>query len=89
MEILEDQQYEEELSEDKLPFNFETAMAFLEEDEGDIETDFVEALSEIRGENQFPCDSCDKVCKSKGGLTRHVNFRHPRTDKGWFMFDRK
>ena len=78
--ILEDQQYEEELSEDKLPFNFEIAMAVLEEDEGDIETDFVEALSEIGGENQFPCDSCDKVCKSKGGLTRHVNSKH--RDKG-------
>ena len=79
--ILEDQQYEEELSEDKLPFNFEIAMAVLEEDEGDIETDFVEALSEIGGENQFPCDSCDKVCKSKGGLTRHVNSKH--RDKGY------
>ena len=78
--ILEDQQYEEELSEDKLPFNFEIAMAVLEEDEGDIETDFVEVLSEIGGENQFPCDSCDKVCKSKGGLTRHVNSKH--RDKG-------
>ena len=78
--ILEDQQYEEELSEDKLPFNFEIAMAVLEEDEGDIETDFVEALSEIGGENQFPCDRCDKVCKSKGGLTRHVNSKH--RDKG-------
>ena len=79
-EILEDQQYEEELSEDKLPFNFEIAMAVLEEDEGDIETDFVEALSEIGGENQFSCESCDKVCKSKGGLTRHVNSKH--RDKG-------
>ena len=78
--ILEGQQYEEELSEDKLPFNFEIAMAVLEEDEGDIETDFVEALSEIGGENQFPCDRCDKVCKSKGGLTRHVNSKH--RDKG-------
>ena len=48
--ILEDEQYEEELSEDMLPFNFEIAIAVLEEDEEDIETDFVEALSEIGGE---------------------------------------
>ena len=79
--ILEDQQYEEELSEDKFPFNLEIAIAVLEEDKGDIETDFVEALSEIGGENQFPCDSCDKVCKSKGGYTRHVNSKH--RDKGY------
>ena len=56
-------------------------MAVLEEDEGYIETDFVEALSEIGGENQFSCDSCDKVCKSKGGLTRQVNSKH--CDKGY------
>ena len=79
--ILEDQQYEEELLEERLPFNFEIAMAVLEDDEGDIETDFVDALSEIGGENQFPCDSCDKVCKLKGGLTRHVNSKH--RDKGY------
>ena len=40
----------------------------------------MEALSEIGG-NQFPCDSCNKVCKSKGGLTRHVNSKH--RDKGY------
>ena len=44
-------------------------------------TDFVEALSEIGGENQFSCNSCDKVCKSKGGLTRQVNSKH--CDKGY------
>ncbi len=76
MGILEDKQYEEELSEEMLAFNFEIAIAVLEEDEEDIETDFVEALSEIGGEKQFPCDSCDKVCKAKGGLTRHVNSKH-------------
>ncbi len=79
--ILEDEQYEEQLSEEMLPFNFEIAIVVLKEDEGDIETDFVEALSEIGGEKQFPCDSCDKVGKSKGGLTRHVNSKH--RDKGY------
>ena len=43
----EDEIYEEELSEETLPFNFEVALAVLEEDKEDIETDFVEALSEI------------------------------------------
>ena len=79
--ILVDEQYEEGLFEETLPFNFEIAIAVLEEDEEDIETDFVEALSEIGGEKQFPCDSRDKVCKSKGGLTRHLNSKH--RDKGY------
>ena len=25
----------------------------------------------------FPCDFCSKICKSKGGLTRHRNSKHP------------
>ena len=65
-ETLEDEVYEEEISEETLPFNFQIAITVLEEDEEEIETDFVEALSEIGGQKQFPCDSCDKVCKSKG-----------------------
>ena len=77
-ETLEDEQYEEELSEETLPFNFEIAIAVLEEDEEDMETYFVKSVSEIGGKKQFPCDSCDKVCKSKGGLTRHVNAKHHR-----------
>ena len=72
---------EEGLFEETLPFNFEIAIAALQEDEEDIATDFVEALLEIGGEKQFPCDSCDKVCKLKGGLTRHVNSKH--RDKGY------
>ena len=73
---LKDELYEEEISKETLPFNFEIAITVLEEDKEDIETDFKEALSEIGGEKQFPCDSCDKVCKSKCGLTRHVNAKH-------------
>ena len=43
-ETLEDEVYEEEISEETLPFNFQIAITVLEEDEEEIETDFVEAL---------------------------------------------
>ena len=42
----------------------------------EIEEEFTDALSEIHGEKSFPCSECDKVCKSKSGLTRHVNSKH-------------
>ena len=38
-----------------------------------------DALSEIDGEKSFPCSSCDKVCKSQSGLTRHTNSKHAET----------
>ena len=41
-----------------------------------IENVFVEAVTEIVGEKTFPCENCDKICKSKAGLTRHVNAKH-------------
>ena len=31
----------------------------------------------VEGRKQFPSDFCSKVCKSKGGLTRHQNNKHP------------
>ena len=33
-------------------------------------------MFQVEGRNQFPCDFCDKVCKSKGGLTRHRRSKH-------------
>ena len=74
--FLEDEIYKDKLSEEMLPFNFEIAISALEADEQDMETNFVEAVSEIGGEKHFPCNKCVKVCKSKGGLTRHVNAKH-------------
>ena len=51
-------------------------MAVMDEDEEAIENVFVEAVTEIVGEKTFPCENCDKICKSKAGLTRHVNAKH-------------
>ncbi len=41
-----------------------------------IENEFNDALIEIAGMKLFPCLQCEKVCKSKGGLTRHTNSKH-------------
>ena len=42
----------------------------------EVDKEFLDALTEIEGQNAFPCPHCDKVCKSKGGLTRHHNSKH-------------
>ena len=67
---------DEEDDEELLPFHFDIAMAVMDEDEEAIENGFVEAVTGIVGEKTFPCENCDKICKSKAGLTRHVNAKH-------------
>ena len=51
-------------------------VAITETDGEEIENEFNNALTEIEGGNSFPCSKCDKVCKSKGGLTRDTNSKH-------------
>ncbi len=29
----------------------------------------------------YPCSKCSKICKSKGGLTKHINSKHGDADK--------
>ena len=41
-----------------------------------IENELNDALVEIEGMKSFACSQCEKVCKSKGGLTRHTNAKH-------------
>ena len=57
-------------------FHFDVAMFVVEEDEEAIELEFEDAVSVMAGEKTFPCINCDKICKSKAGLTRHVNAKH-------------
>ena len=57
-------------------FHFAVAMFVVEEDEETIELEFEDAVSVMAGEKAFPCVNCDKICKSKAGLTRHVNAKH-------------
>ena len=53
-------------------FNFEVSVAITEAETDEMTSEFSYTLSEIDGEMSFPCTLCDKVCKSKGGLTRHT-----------------
>ena len=35
-----------------------------------------DAVNEIEIRQQHPCPNCEKICKSKGGLTRHIRAKH-------------
>jgi len=59
--------------------SMEVTVAITETEGDEIEEEFTDALSEIHGQKSFPCSECDKVCKSKGGLTRHINSKHSDT----------
>ena len=45
----------------------------------ELDNEFLAALNEIEGQNVFPCSKCSKICKSKGGLTKHTNSKHGGT----------
>jgi GTP-binding protein EngB required for normal cell division len=40
-----------------------------EADVTEVDQEFIDALVEIEGQKEFSCTKCDKICKSKGGLT--------------------
>ena len=58
-------------------YNFDVSVALTEIQSDEIDTEFAEAVAGIDGERVFPCSQCEKVCKSKGGLTTHTRSRHP------------
>jgi hypothetical protein len=41
-----------------------------------VEKEFIDALNEIDGLMVCPCNMCNKICKPKGGLTKHKNSKH-------------
>ena len=53
-------------------------MAITEIEADEINSEFSYALSEIDGKMSFPYTLCDKVSKSKDGLTRHTNSKHSK-----------
>ena len=61
-------------------FNLELSVTVVETEADEIDNEFVDAVTEIEGKKFFPCDNCDKVCKSKGGLTRHKNSKHAKQE---------
>ena len=74
--------FAEEAGEHILPFNFDIALSVVKESGDTIDEEIDEAVKEISGEKAFPCDSCEKICKSKEG-TRHMNAKHkPKTGYG-------
>ena len=63
-------------------FNFEVSVAIAETETDEMTTEFSDAVNEIDGKKSFPCTLCEKVCKSKGGLTRHTNSKHSEGPSG-------
>ena len=57
-------------------FNLNLSFDILDTETDEVDSEFLEALNEIEGRKSFPCPNCTKVCKSKGGLTRHTNSKH-------------
>ena len=70
-----DETYECEDSETDL-YLLDVSATIAEMEGEEIEEEFDVALVEIAGVKSFPCEQCDKVCRSKGGLTRHFNSKH-------------
>ena len=78
MEVTSESDCEIFSEDSKDEYNLQVTVAVTENERDEIE-EFTDALSEIHGEKSFPCSECGKVCKSKGGLTRHINSKHSNT----------
>ena len=50
-------------------FNFDLSVAIIEEETDEDESEFFDSVKEIEGSKSFACTHCEKICKSKGGLT--------------------
>ena len=59
-----------------MPFNFDIALSVVEGSKDTMEEEIADAISKISGEKSSPCNSCEKICKSKGGLTIYINAKH-------------
>ena len=70
-----DETYECEDSETDL-YLLDVSATIAEMEGEEIEEEFDDVLVEIAGVKSFPCEQCDKVCRSKGGLTRHFTSKH-------------
>ena len=57
-------------------YNLFIAVAVTETETDEVNEELSEAVVEIEGKKTFDCKQCGKVCKSKGGLTRHTNSKH-------------
>ena len=57
-------------------FNLDVSLAILDTESDEVDAEFLEAMTEIECKKSFPCPNCSKICKSKGGLTKHTNSKH-------------
>ena len=64
------------MTNDILPFNFDIALSVVEGREDTMEEGIADAIREISGAKSSPCNSCEMICRSKGGLARHINAKH-------------
>ena len=53
-------------------YNFELCVSVTETETDEVNAEFSVAIAEIDGLKSFPCSQCEKICKSKGGLTRQI-----------------
>ena len=60
------------------------SIAVTETETEEVSADFSDALIEIDSMKSLACSQCDKVCKSKGGLTRHTKSKHFSTGAVFF-----
>ena len=64
------------MSFDQDAFHMNIAIDIIENDDLLVENEFIDAVNEIDGRMVYPCNMCKKICKSKGGLTKHENSKH-------------
>ncbi len=69
---------EQDINEKSHEYNINIAIDI---DYEEVENEFAASIVEIKGANVFPCSKCSKICKSKGGLTKHTNSKHGDADK--------
>ena len=70
---------ESEISDDLFRMNVSVELTnrdLTEADVTEVDQEFTDALVEIEGQKGFPSTKCDRTCKSKGGLKRHMNSKH-------------
>ena len=69
-----------EYSETFHDYNINICVDIIETDYQEVENEFADSIVEIEGAKVFPCANCSKICKSKGGLTKHTNSKHGDPD---------
>ena len=61
---------------DHISYNLYVSVAVVDTESDEVDAEFVEAMTEIEGKKVVSCTQCPKICKSKGGLTKHTNSKH-------------